>query len=379
MKLLVIGRGYPEVNTGMVGIFEYEQAEAMINNYKEFDVMYFFNDNRSIKRLRQLKVIKKQKNKMNIFGLNFPIGGIPNNLFQYIKSKTSIIVLKQIIGRFGKPDVVHIHFPLITMTEDIWNYITSLNCKIIITEHYSRVQKKELSNKQRALLTKIAKSADEFLCVNEELSQSIKEITKVDRKYHVIPNIVSSAFTNISTVKDNNVDYRFISIGRLVKEKKFDILIKAFHQSFKDSVNIKLFIIGDGEEYYKLKRLVNQLGMQEKIILFGFQERNTTANLLSKSDVYVSASSFETFGVPTIEAMACGLPVIVADSSPLKSYINKERGMLFEVNNINSLSEKMLDIYNRKNIYKPDEISSFANEKFSETTVAKTLKYLYIN
>ncbi|WP_270180291.1 glycosyltransferase family 4 protein [Alkalihalobacillus sp. CinArs1] len=376
MKLLIIGRGYPEVETGMIGIFEYEQAKA-VSNFSDspLQILFTFSDNRSVFRLRKLNNIKKYDSNIYIRGSHFPIGGLPKILFDKLKTISSLYNIKKIINEHGIPDIIHIHFPIITLTEEIWDYLASLDTNIVITEHYSRVQNKELSIKQINLLRKVTANADKFLSVNNLLPTSIKELTGVDREYIVVPNVVASSFSYCEDL--NNDIYRFVSIGRLVKGKKFDIVIEAFAKRFNNVKNVELIIVGDGEEYSNLKEQINSLNMSDKIKLTGFLNREKTAKLLSKSNSYVTASSFETFGVPVVEAMSCGKPVIVANVSPLAQYINNDRGLFFQVDCVESLGDKMNEIHKNRSMYNSKEIADFAHEQFSEEAIGEQLFEIY--
>jgi L-malate glycosyltransferase len=376
MKLLIIGRSYPEVETGMVGIFEYEQAQAISKYYQSsIKTLYTFCDNRSIFRLRRFKSIKKYDRGITVNGKYFPVGGFPNKAFEKIKTRITINMLKNAINKFGKPDIIHIHFPIITLTEGIWDYLTGLQSNIVITEHYSRVQNKELSFQQIKLLKKIALEADKFLCVNNLLPKSIVELTGIEREYIEIPNVVAPIF-NLQKNSDNG-NYRFISIGRLVKEKNFDALIEAFTKKFSDSSSVELIIVGGGEEYKNLQKKIDSLNMHKKIKLTGFLDRKKTAQILENSNSYVTASSFETFGVPVVEALSCGKPVVVADTSPLKQYINKERGLVFSVGDIDSLAFAMEKIYERRSFFNNKEIAGFAEQYFSEKAIGEKLHSIY--
>ncbi|WP_062514756.1 glycosyltransferase family 4 protein [Halobacillus sp. KGW1] len=374
MRVLVIGRGYPEVKTGMVGIFELEQAKAVYNfGNKPIDVHYMFCDNRSIFRLKQIKKINKMEDDVYVFGRNLPIGGLPNSIFDKVKSNISVSILKKYIQSYGVPDIIHLHFPIITLTDHFFDYIKTTKAKIVVTEHYSRVQNKELTPNQVNLLRELACHTDKFLCVNNELPKSIREITGVERRFEVVPNVVTSKFVN-RTVPPLDGYYRFISIGRLVKGKKFDVLIKSFYEAFKDNKNVKLLIVGDGEEYSSIKSIIEKYKLSDRVTMTGFLSRERTAEILTKTDSYVSTSAFETFGVPIVEAMTCGKPVLIPDSSPLKSYITERHGLIF---NQNDLVSKLRDMYNNRNKFENDKIRDFAITNFSESAVGTKLYNIY--
>lgn len=376
MKLLIIGRSFPDVETGMVGIFEFEQAEAVSKYYgKPIEIIYTFCDNRSVLRLRRFTSMMKNMNDIVIYGKYFPIGGIPIGIFNKVKSYLTIKVLKKIIREYGKPDMIHIHFPIITLTDAIVDFLISLKCKIVITEHYSRVQNKELTSQQINLLRKVTLYTDEFLCVNSILPKSIKELTGIDRNFIVVPNVVSSSFTLSENINDNK--FRFISIGRLVKEKNFDLLIEAFSKKFKNISNVELLIVGGGEEYNNLKKLISSHNMKSKIKLTGFLTRQKTAELIGNCNAFVTPSHFETFGVPVIEAMSCGKPVIIADTSPLKQYVNEERGSIFKVDNVESLALSLEKLYKCYSNYDSVEIATFAEKHFSERAIGESLSSIY--
>jgi len=104
-----------------------------------------------------------------------------------------------------------------------------------------------------------------------------------------------------------------IAVGRLVKLKGFDILIRAFAQ-LPRGINARLIIIGDGEERLALQKLIEQLGLQDRVKLLGFQENPW--KYMAYADVFVLSSLTE--GLPNVigEALALGIPVLATDCSP---------------------------------------------------------------
>jgi len=123
-------------------------------------------------------------------------------------------------------------------------------------------------------------------------------------------------------------------VGRISKEKNVDILREAFLKLEKQR-NLKLLIVGDGAEENKeeFKKLNN-------CKITGFV--NNVQDYLKAMDVFVMPSLTETTSLATLEAMSCGLPVIVTKVGFMKKYIVKDHnGLFFPRNNSTMLAMKI--------------------------------------
>lgn len=377
MYVLTIGRAYPDEKTGMIGIFEFEQAVAL-SNIASYRTVYSFCDTRSIIHLPRYGYVKMKKNEVAVYGYHLPIRGIPHIIFSKIKKNYYEKLLKRIIKEEGVPDVIHIHFPLLTLTEEIWDMFKKLNRPIIVTEHWSKVQTKELTPRQHKLLIRVVNEADQFICVGDLLKKGVVELTNTSKDIKVIPNMFSSMFFYEEADYEND-NYEIITIGRLVDSKRFDLVIDAFTKAFKNNSNVHLKIAGDGRLFNKYNKQIKLLGMEDQITMVGFLSREETSKLIRKSDLFVSASVLETFGVPFIEAMACGKPVIGIKNGPLDKYINKENGVLFEQDNLDDLTRVLKDVYENRKSYDGKMISKNAINLFSEEKIINQLNEVFVD
>ncbi|MCE7791185.1 glycosyltransferase [Salipaludibacillus sp. CUR1] len=370
MYALVIGRALPDEKTGMMGIFEFEQAAAL-NKYN-FKSVYAFCDTRSVKSLRIFNYVNLHSSKPSVYGYHLPIGGIPKQLFDHLKTKHFQKLLNNILEKEGKPAVIHVHFPLLNLNEQIWNLLKNLQIPIVVTEHWSKVQLKKLEPHSVSLLKKIEKESDSFNCVGEKLKQSVVELTGTNKNIEVIPNMVKPIF-KYSERKIRKKKYDFVTVGRLVESKRFGLLINAFSKAFAENTDVHLNIIGNGPVFSNLKKQIHSQGMGDKITLHGFLPREKTADMLKKSDAFVSASVLETFGVPFIEAMACGRPVIGVKGGPIDIYIDELTGVLFEADNVEELAKVLINMYEKGKNYNEKQIAKRAEELFSEKAVSERL------
>ena len=370
MKVLVIGRSFPRPETGMLGSFEYEQAQALKNCGN--DVRYTFCDTRSIFRIRNFERIENSDNGIIASGLQIPIGRLPYIIFSYIKNKYYIEKLSEIISEFN-PEIIHIHFPIITLTKEVWKYLNDLRIKIVVTEHFTKVMNKKINGREISLLTKVVDECAEFICVSTPLKKSVVELTATKRNIHVIPNMVNSNF--IRTAQATNDVMRFVSIGRICKNKRVDCIIDAFEMIYKTNPAIELHIVGGGPLLDKLKRKVLRKQCAENIIFYGAVQRSSVNEIINKCNYFVTASEYETFGVPVIEAWFCGLPVIIPDSFPILEYTNKNNAIIYSAGNIKQLSNAMLNAIELK--YNSEAIAFEANKLFGSKAISKRIIELY--
>src|SRR5436309_8392825 len=121
------------------------------------------------------------------------------------------------------------------------------------------------------------------------------------------------------------------SIGRLEPRKGHDLLIQAMPELCMRVPSARLLIAGHDPCGYgvTLRRLIDRLGLREKVRLVGFQ--TDVVSFLNALDVFAFASSSEGFGQVVIEAMAAGKPVITSKIAPLTEIVaDGETGLLVE-------------------------------------------------
>lgn len=132
-----------------------------------------------------------------------------------------------------------------------------------------------------------------------------------------------------------------LGVGRLVSQKDFFTLIKAFAQVRQRSL-ARLMILGEGEQRPQLEALINELGLSADVALPGFVE-NPYA-YMANSAVFALSSIFEGFGNVVAEALAAGTPVVSTDckSGPAEILANGEYGRLVPVGDVDALAAVMI-------------------------------------
>jgi len=113
-------------------------------------------------------------------------------------------------------------------------------------------------------------------------------------------------------------------LGTLKPSKNIKGLIKAFKVIKDKGLNLKLVITGKkGWLYEDIFAEVKKLGLVEEVVFTGFADEADLPNLMAGAEVFVLPSFFEGFGIPAIEAMACGAPVVVSKAGSLPEIVDK--------------------------------------------------------
>jgi GalNAc-alpha-(1->4)-GalNAc-alpha-(1->3)-diNAcBac-PP-undecaprenol alpha-1,4-N-acetyl-D-galactosaminyltransferase len=136
-------------------------------------------------------------------------------------------------------------------------------------------------------------------------------------------------------------DRHLLAVGKLIPQKGFDLLIKAFAQICHQHPEWTLTILGEGVMREELEALTVAFGLEERIYMPG-TVKNVSA-FLRKADLFALSSRFEGFPVTLCDAMACGVPVIATDclSGPREIIHNGTDGMLVVSENVDALASGM--------------------------------------
>jgi glycosyltransferase involved in cell wall biosynthesis len=119
-----------------------------------------------------------------------------------------------------------------------------------------------------------------------------------------------------------------VGLGRLTRQKGFDILLEAFARCAPRHPGWSLLIIGEGEERRRLEDRIDALGLDGRARLAGHVER--PGGMLRGASIFALPSRFEGFPNSLLEAMACGLPAVAVDcpSGPAEIIRHDRDGLL---------------------------------------------------
>ncbi|WP_294229315.1 glycosyltransferase [uncultured Chryseobacterium sp.] len=201
---------------------------------------------------------------------------------------------------------------------------------------------------------KMSKNPNHVIANSKFVQDWINEHYKINST--VIYPPVSVQNFNLRTTKISDSEY-YVTVGRLVKYKRFDLLIEAFIR-----LNKKLIIIGDGAERNRLNEIAKN---HNNIIFTGFLNSEKISDYIRNARAFVF-SSVEDFGIAPVEAQSCGTPVIAyAKGGVLETIIENKTGVFFKTQEVNAIQDAVQNFENILDIFDPVVIRKNA-EKFSE-------------
>lgn len=150
-----------------------------------------------------------------------------------------------------------------------------------------------------------------------------KENPEVLRKLYELPNVPIVLYT-----------------GRLDKEKNIDTILKACALVIKN-IHFHLVITGTGKDETKLKLLAKSLGINKHVTFTGKIADDKFTSIYSLASVFVNACNYELQCISALEAIAAGLPVVLANSLALPELVNsvERNGFTFTPNDHSELAE----------------------------------------
>lgn len=149
-----------------------------------------------------------------------------------------------------------------------------------------------------------------IIAVAEQTKNDLISLGVKKEKISVVPNGID--FDWISRVSPSPEKLDVVYVGRLIKPKNVDVLLRSIPFLKKEFPELRVGIIGDGPEKSSLEKLADELEVKKNVRFFGFIENFSDVIALEKSSkIFVIPSTQEGgSSIVTLEANACGLPVI---------------------------------------------------------------------
>ena len=220
------------------------------------------------------------------------------------------------------------------------------SCKVVCTihdicfEHYSDIFTRKEYLRQKLLIPYAAKKSEFIFTVSENAKKDITDHYGIDPERVIVTyNAVNSQFRVLESDEINEKDLRekfgiggekyILSVGNLQPRKNLPRLISAYNQWKQETKNTaKLVIVGKKAWLYS--DVLKAVGVDnQEIILTDYVSTEDLIRLYNAADCFLYPSFFEGFGIPPLEAMACGTAVGVAKATSLPEVVG-DAGIYFD-------------------------------------------------
>lgn len=176
---------------------------------------------------------------------------------------------------------------------------------------------------------------ENIVTVSEECGNILRNrFPMYNDKVKVMYNIVSPSMINKMSLEQGSMGddgIKIVSVGRLNKQKNFELAIETCKELVQNGYAVKWFIIGEGEEREKLERMIDEHNLREIFVLLGIKENPYP--YIKEADIYVQPSRFEGKSIAIDEAKILHKPIVVTNFSTAKDQItNHDNGLIVEMN-----------------------------------------------
>lgn len=279
------------------------------------------------------------------------------------------------VKKSGSVDLIHAHSRFyfgISLAHSIYR---SFGVPYIITEHSSYYSRGLVTLQVRKHLKQIYDEAAVAVAVSISLAKKIKEVTGTQSNIQIIANALDPIYENIELKTDPQKEFTIISVARFDENKNQALLLKAFAGAALPVS--RLILIGKGETEEMLRSLVSELSIDEQVQFKGHLPSVEVKDLMLSADLLVVSSIVETFSVVTIEAHACGLPVLSTPCGGPNELIDEENGIVLKGFSESEMTAALQEMYHNYSRYNKTHIRRKAIEKYSANAIAMEYTRLY--
>jgi glycosyltransferase involved in cell wall biosynthesis len=296
-------------------------SEGGLQNYTDNSVAYFNKTSLLADRIDK---------SVEIYCLNY------KGLFSLAHA---LLRLRKIIIK-NEIDIVHTH---LTSSGFLTHLILPGKVKQVHTIHTTYSMNFETNSKLLWLekhLYFTSKNCN-IICLSDYTKDDFLKTVPFKGRVFVLNNFVDDVFFNLQhePYSAHNKSLKLIAVGTLKPLKNFEFLLDVFGH-LKD-YNITLDIYGGGEKKSYENVIKNK---NLKINMMGFASNMET--IISNYDLFIMPSKFEGFPLSLFEAMACGVPLMLADIAPLKSIV-KENAIYFDYDD-KATADIIISVFNKK-------------------------------
>lgn len=291
----------------------------------------------------------------NIFVKKVVISGRGKNVLDKIKKYMYFIYMTLLNLKTKNWDLVYIHYighsliPLLFVPKH-------MSTPLVVNAHGSDVLPSSIMGKViQKLVMSVVMRADLIVVPSSYFKNIVLNKFDIDTsKVFISPSAGINTMLFKPKYMKKKLDVLTVGyVSRIDEGKGWDILLYAISELIKHyDIQVKVLMIGGGSQEKNLIELIKYLNLENHIDFIGQVPHQELVQYYNKMDVFTFTTRLsESLGLVGLEAMACGVPVVGSKIGGLEDYIeDNKNGMLFEVDNVKLLAEKLYSFVKMSNV-----------------------------
>lgn len=222
----------------------------------------------------------------------------------------------------------------------------------------------------------ISQAVEDFIRSKNEVSKNC-EITVVHYGYGTKDFDFEQPRVSRRDLNLNENDFIFGTIGRIVPQKDYPTLLRAFSIVSRNKQSCKLIVIGDGSLRDEMQKLSMELGISEKVVWLGRTDRIIES--LKLLNCFVLTSRYEGFGLVLLEAMSAKIPIVASNVSAIPEVLGNLNPLLSIPGDPINFAKNMTCVINfsAKKRLELLEMQSTQLEKFNPVQMCNSIEKIY--
>lgn len=298
-------------------------------------------------------------------------------------NKSPIIQLVRLRNYFKQSRyIVHCHLP---RAEILGAFSKGMNC-LILSRHNSEAFYPGAPRILSAWFSRIITLRAQYIIAISEAVQKFL-ITNNELAKGVLPQVVYYGYNKDNSLANNGLnrsdfelsesDFVICTIARIVPQKDYPTLLRAFQLVQSEIANAKLIVIGDGELKKEMVALAEELKIANNVKWLGKVEN--VLSYLELCDLFVLTSKYEGFGLVLLEAMQSKLPIVAPRISALPEVLGENYKYLVKAESPDDFSRAMIEIFHSKNSVDIEKYFESRLKKFDSKKMAQIINDIYLS
>jgi len=391
VRIIVVPSWFPSPQAPLAGIFFAEQTELLAKHAPTIEVHVFAVPTRDFeipfkRPVEALGVLaawrRSPKHGMRAVSANYLVHKFQSLAWSDRVAHGGLLhegrrmarVARRIERERGPFDLVHAHVshPAGFVAAELAQI---LGVPLVVSEHMSPFPFDDMRGEDGRPFPDVLsplESAARVTAVSRAHAASVAQW--IHRPIDVLPNFIDET-RFAPAARTPTEPFRFLSVGHLVPQKGFDVLLRALALCHARGERFHLTIVGKGHQENDLLAIARELDVEASVTWLGAPERASMPEIYRAADAFVLASRHESFGVVVIEALASGLPVVATRCGGPEEIVTPEIGELAPAEDPVALADAMSRLARRS--FDRAAIRAYFETTYASSAVVPRLEQLY--